>query len=128
MDRYRNHVALGILLGVAFALSATTFEARGGQGGNSAAAKRCQAEWQNLRTSDGQSFKNSGQCVSYAARGGQFGDASSVCEQLGGTVSTETRGGEEVLLCSGLPARFSQTDRFSPYCGTVTTEQRSGLT
>lgn len=39
-------------------------------GGNSDNAKACQTGWQNLVRQDGTSFKNSGDCVSYAAKGG----------------------------------------------------------
>lgn len=42
-------------------------------GGNSDGAKACQAGWQNLVRQDGTTFKNSGDCVSYAAKGGVLG-------------------------------------------------------
>jgi hypothetical protein len=42
-------------------------------GGNSSAAKACQnGGYAGLVTADGRSFKNEGDCVSFAARGGQF--------------------------------------------------------
>lgn len=129
MNPFRSRIALGILMAfVGFALTSTTFEAREAQG-NSAAAKRCKLEWQELTTSDGQSFKNVGQCVAYAARGGVFGaaDAGAVCERLGGDVTTEMRGGAEVLICSGIP-NYSpvMAEAFQPYCGNVSTEMRGG--
>lgn len=47
-------------------------------GGNSANAKLCQqGGWETLTRSDGSSFANTGACVSYAARGGEFGGGSS---------------------------------------------------
>jgi hypothetical protein len=39
-------------------------------GGNSESAKACQSGWQNLVRQDGTAFKNTGDCVSYAAQGG----------------------------------------------------------
>jgi len=67
--------------------------------------------------------------VAYAARGGVFGatDAGAVCERLGGEVTTETRGGEEVLICSGIP-NYSPViaEAFQPYGGNVSTEMRGG--
>jgi len=57
-------------VGMAFVPSAL-----GQQGGNSANAHLCQDGWQSLLTSDGQHFKNTGDCVSYAAHGGVFGGA-----------------------------------------------------
>lgn len=40
-------------------------------GGNSTAAQLCQkGNWQNLERQDGTTFKNQGDCVSYAAQGG----------------------------------------------------------
>lgn len=57
--------ALALTVGVA------TATAGGGNGGNSANAKLCQkGGWQSLYRSDGSSFANQGQCVSYAAKGG----------------------------------------------------------
>lgn len=132
MHRYRSRIALGVLIGfIGLVLSSRTFEARGAQGGNSTAAKRCKQEWRDLRTLDGQSFKNVGQCVSYAARGGEFAapDASpaAACERLGGVPTTESRGGAEVLICSGLGNYSPEIEEtFQPLCGTVTTEMRSG--
>lgn len=116
---------------IGLVLSSETFEARGAQGGNSDGAKRCKQEWQELKTLDGRSFKNVGQCVSYAARGGQFAapDASpaAVCERFDGVPSTETRSGLEVLVCSGL-SNYSPLieEAFLPHCASLTTETRSG--
>jgi hypothetical protein len=54
----------------ALALTVGVTTATGG-GGNSAAAKACQkGGWQTLYRSDGTSFANEDECVSYAAKGG----------------------------------------------------------
>ena len=70
-------------------------------GGNSDAAKACQQDgWKNLARQDGTSFKNTGDCVSYAAQGGVlvakstggsenfsgFGDQSQPTTFSGGTI------------------------------------------
>lgn len=134
MHRYRSRVVLGVLIAfIGLALSPTTFEARGMQGGNSAAAKRCKQGWQTLRTQDGQSFKNVGQCVSYAARGGEFAvvdaSAAAACERLGGVATSEQRGGIEVAICSSFgPYTDEIFQTFQPLCATVTTEERGGET
>jgi hypothetical protein len=54
---------------LAAALSQTAIAA----GGNSGAAKACQQDgYLGLRGSNGETFKNAGDCASYAARGGHF--------------------------------------------------------
>ncbi len=46
---------------------------------NSDAAHRCQqGGWEDLRGSDGTRFANQGECVSYAAQGGQLREAASI--------------------------------------------------
>jgi hypothetical protein len=43
-------------------------------GGNSGAARACQqGGWETLVRADGSTFRNTGACVSYSARGGEFG-------------------------------------------------------
>jgi hypothetical protein len=72
-----------------FALTATATIASAGEGGNSEAAKACQkGGWETLAGADG-AFKNEGDCVAYAAQGGEF-DAKTytgraLCESFGGT-------------------------------------------
>lgn len=62
--------ALALSLG---ALAAPAAVAATPDPGNSGSAHACQhGGWQSLRGSDGTTFKNQGQCVSYAARGGTF--------------------------------------------------------
>jgi len=59
-----------LVLCVALALSVAVATATAG-GGNSANAKLCQKRgWQVWVRTDGSAFKNQGDCVSYAARGG----------------------------------------------------------
>jgi hypothetical protein len=61
---------LGALV-IALVLVAPTVASAGG--GNSDGAKACQqGGWQTLHRSDGSSFKNAGDCTSYAAQGGAF--------------------------------------------------------
>jgi len=132
MVRVRNGILLGVLVAfLGFAFTSTTAVAGGG---NSDAAKLCQREWQTLRTSDGESFKNQGKCVSYAAKGGEFAPADpaaarlAFCNSLGGTLGSEQRGGVTVWICDGLPTTPPPTTNYGPFCtGTVTTEARNGL-
>ncbi len=132
MHHYRSRIVLTVLVAfIGLAVSPTTFEARGTQGGNAAAAKRCKQEWQSLRTQDGQSFKNVGQCVSHAARGGEFAvvdaSAAEACERIGGVATTEQRGGVEVAICSSFgPFTTEIAETFEPLCGNVSTETRGG--
>jgi hypothetical protein len=72
--------ALALTVGVATATAG---------GGNSEAAKACQkGGWQNfIRSEDGSSFKNQGDCVSYAAKGGTLTPKTAQqrdCESFGG--------------------------------------------
>jgi hypothetical protein len=74
--------ALAVTLGV-FALVAAPLagakhkpghgNGHGSKGGNSGAAHKCQkGGWKSLVGADGMTFKNTGACVSFAARGGTF--------------------------------------------------------
>jgi hypothetical protein len=76
---------------VALTVGVTTATAGNGNGGNSDAAKRCQkGGWKTLvRSEDGSSFANQGDCVSYGARGGtltpdRFSDSRALCASVGG--------------------------------------------
>jgi hypothetical protein len=61
-------VILGLLLA---AVTAALMVPAALAGGNSDSAKACQnGGWQNLVRQDGTGFKNTGDCVSYAAQGG----------------------------------------------------------
>jgi hypothetical protein len=61
-----------ILAAVLAALSASPAVAGGG---NSGAAHACQqGGWAELVGSNGETFRNTGECVSFAARGGTFGE------------------------------------------------------
>ncbi|MBD0330391.1 MAG: hypothetical protein ICV64_09860 [Thermoleophilia bacterium] len=63
-------VAVLAALGALVLASAAAAE----NGGNSANAKLCQkGGWEELVDADGGAFANAGACVSYAARGGTFG-------------------------------------------------------
>ena len=61
--------------------------------GNSGNAAQCQhGGWQSLTASNGVAFRNTGDCVSYAAQGGAFASATESqrdCESFGGTFSTD---------------------------------------
>jgi hypothetical protein len=101
---------LMLLLCAGLALTVGISTASAG-GGNSDAAKACQqGGWQNLIRSDGTGFKNTGDCVSYAAQGGTL-------EQK---ACTTTAGSENF---SG-DAEFSQPTTFSG--GTIDTAYGSG--
>ena len=58
--------------------------------GSSDNAERCQnGGWAELERSDGTAFRNAGECISYAARGGvlmpTFAQSRLACEEIGGT-------------------------------------------
>jgi hypothetical protein len=81
--------ALALTVGVA------TATAGNGKGGNSANAKLCQkGGWTTLYRSDGTTFANQDECVSYGANGGTILTAPPKtqsqldCESFGGTYST----------------------------------------
>jgi hypothetical protein len=64
----RLRILLALLATLALSLGVATAAAGGG---NSDAAKACQKDgWQTLIRQDGTGFKNTGDCVSYAAQGG----------------------------------------------------------
>ena len=68
MKIYR--VAVGLVVVELFAAMVVAAAAFAG-GGNSANAKACQKNgWESLYRSDGTSFRNQGDCVSYGAQGG----------------------------------------------------------
>lgn len=64
-------------------------------GGNYINAHLCQqGGWQKLATVTGEGFSNTGDCVSYAARGGvlsPIADFQAICEEAGGTFLTDLR-------------------------------------
>jgi hypothetical protein len=63
-----------LCVGLALTVGVTTATADGGPG-NSDAAKACQqGGWQKLVREDGTPFKNTGDCVSYAATTVGYGD------------------------------------------------------
>jgi hypothetical protein len=61
-----KRIALALCVGLALVVGVATATASG----NSDNAKACQQGWQNFVRQDGTAFKNSGDCVSYAAQGG----------------------------------------------------------
>lgn len=75
----RRSPALGL---VVIALSAAALSLAGtavAGGGNSENAQRCQhGGWQTLLRTDGSAFRNQGECVSYAARGGLLQEMASL--------------------------------------------------
>ena len=67
-----NKIGTSLVLSAALALSAGVGGASAG-GGNSANAKSCQhGGWQTWVRSDQTTFANQGDCVSYAAQGGEL--------------------------------------------------------
>ena len=87
----RMRVSL-VLCGV-FVLTVGVVAASAGNGGNSANAKLCQkGGWTSLLRSDGSSFADQGECVSYGAQGNTPLPKSKSqldCESFGGTFSTD---------------------------------------
>jgi len=71
-------------------------------GGNSKAAHQCQhGGWKNLLRADQTRFKNTGACVSYAARGGTLTPkpaAQLLCESLGGVFASGS--GNTLWFCT----------------------------
>ena len=66
MTRLRLMLVLCMVLALTIAVATAT-----AGGGNSANAKLCQkGGWQHWVRIDGSAFRNEGDCVSYAARGG----------------------------------------------------------
>jgi hypothetical protein len=64
---------------LALTVCVTTATAEGGNSGN---AKLCQnGGWQHWLRSDGTSFKNQGDCVSYATQGGTLTSPSTSCKK-----------------------------------------------
>ncbi len=71
----------------------------GGKGGNSGAAHKCQkGGWKSLVGADGTTFKNTGACVSFAARGGTF--ATGLIIPLGQTATLSNAQFGDVLLAT----------------------------
>jgi hypothetical protein len=67
-----------------------TAHAGNGNGGNSEGARACQhGGWEDLYREDGSAFADQGECVSYAARGGEltlsYPAARTACASRGGT-------------------------------------------
>lgn len=75
----KTRVRMLIPVLTAVLLAAATMTSASAGGGNSNNAKLCnQGGWKELSRADGSKFKNAGDCVSYAARGGVFGAAASM--------------------------------------------------
>lgn len=70
-----NKYVTGSLIGAALMLGTLSAPASAeGDGGNSHAAHSCQqGGWEHLKRDDSTRFANTGDCVSYAARGGELG-------------------------------------------------------
>ena len=106
-----------IVVLVTVVISLTLTGAASGDG-NSENAQVCQqGGWINVVRSDGTSFENQGDCVSYAAQGGRlttptppFPDAEALCVGYGGTFGHDDQlaGGTRSYLwtCNDLPADF----------------------
>jgi hypothetical protein len=87
----RTRMVLVLCAALALTVGVATATAGNGKGGNSANAKLCQkGGWQYLLRADQSAFKNQSDCVSYAAKGGQYYKSATqlLCESYGGTYST----------------------------------------
>jgi hypothetical protein len=120
----KMRLMLVLCAALALTVGATTASAGGGNSGNAQACQ--QGGWQNLVRSDGSTFKNQGDCVSYAAQGGtlvvRFAQSRSDCQALGGTFSTNPASdqrpdgaGTFLWSCNGLPT-LNLTPLFDPDC------------
>jgi len=106
----RTRMVLVLCAALALAVGVATATAGGG---NSDAAKACQkGGWMNLVRADGSSFKNEGDCVSYAAQGGalttRYAQARSDCATYGGTFAQGT--GTTAWTCTDWVAHDATED------------------
>jgi hypothetical protein len=121
----RMRILLACCAGLVLTFGVTVAAAGGpkpGKGGNSANAKKCQKNgWKTLVRSDGSSFRNQGDCVSYAAHGNtlvQKTQSQLDCESFAGAYSTNPAtdlsgivnlpGGTFVWSCNGVTLPISQ--------------------
>lgn len=121
IDR-RHIVALATVLALALGLvwaGEGTALGRPYGGNNAAAAKQC-ADWQQLYTSNGDTFDDRGDCVSYAAEGGEIrteppavlNSLEQVCLDNGGTNLDPRPVGDVVLhRCGDLAGTDSLTQQ-----------------
>jgi hypothetical protein len=117
----RLRILLVACAALALSVGVATAAADGGHG-NSENAKACQkGGWQNWVREDGTPFRNTGDCVSYAAQSGTltapvtYPQSKSDCEAAGGTFSTDPAsdgiglGGTFVWSCNGGESVFAAT-------------------
>jgi len=111
-----------VVLALTVALSLGVATASAGRGGNSENAKLCQKNgWTTLVRSDGSSFGNQGECVSYGAQANtlvQKTKSQLDCESFGGAYSTDPAtdlsgivnlpGGTFIWSCNGVTLPISQ--------------------
>jgi hypothetical protein len=107
-----------VLFGATLALMSGVGTAAAG-GGNSDAAKACQqGGWQTLVRQDGTGFKNTGDCVSYAAQGGGLVPKGShlitFSEFPVGTLVTTQYASSDGVVFSGVPGPFIADDGANP--------------
>jgi hypothetical protein len=119
----RTRILLVACAALALSVGVSTAAAAGGNG-NSDAAKACQNDgWKNLVRSENASvFKNTGDCVSYAAQGGTLSPKSRAqndCESAGGTFSTDPATdvfgprNNLIFTCNNAPSQLGS--QFTPY-------------
>ena len=79
----RRPLALALAAALtACALLAGVSPAQAQSGGNSENARKCQGEgWKGYQTADGRTFKNQGECISYAGAGGTLISPLELCKQ-----------------------------------------------
>jgi hypothetical protein len=116
-----------LVLCAALALTVGVTTAAAG-GGNSDNAKLCQkGGWQYVLRADQTALKNDGECVSYAARGGQYYKSATqlLCESYGGTFSANPNSsvfapaydGQRVLwTCNGYTGGQPADDALTTAC------------
>jgi hypothetical protein len=111
-----------VVVALTVALSVGVATASAGEGGNSANAKLCQKNgWTTLVRSDGSSFANQSECVSYGAHGNTLVPKTKSqldCESFSGVYSTDPAddlsgitglpGGTFVWSCNGVTLPISE--------------------
>ena len=119
MNKLRTLLVLGGVLALALSVGAVTASAGGGNSGN---AKLCQKDgWKTLVRSDGSSFENQDECVSYGAQGNELVPKTKSqldCESFGAVYSTDPAsdlsgiinlpGGTFIWSCNGVRLSGSQ--------------------
>ena len=130
MHRYLWSVVLALTVALSLGVAA----ASAAKGGNSENAKLCQKNgWTKLVRSDGSSFANQGECVSYGAQGSTLVRKTKSqldCESFGSVFSTDPAtdlsgitnlpGGTFIWSCNGVILTGSQYTTLADDCSADT--------